>query len=254
MRTTLLGGASRFAHFAGLGGRRRGARADGDEDRRDDTDGRRSRRADEDEDREGDQEGRRSSRADEGDDRDDREEGRRGSRADEGDDDRDEGQARRGSRADGDDDDRQDARGGRRSGRTEEDDQDAAEEDDDEKEARGNSASARAWRKSQARCAAIFAHPQAAADPELASILAFETTMPRSAAIARLNKAAGSARAAPRGADRASRYAEGRSDRNPQSVDGGQAAPGASKQATAAGWDRSMSKAAGRLAAGSAGR
>lgn len=214
LRSTLQGGASRFAHLAGIGRPARtrmsdedqpqGRADDGDEDKPDASDdddkapeGRRSRR----------------SRADGDNDKPDAE----------GDDDKpdasdddDKGPEGRRSRAEGDDDDDKDA-----------------EEEDDDKEMRGNSAAALARRRERARCAAIMAHPKAAENPELACELAFETNLSRTAALAVL-KTARSARAAP-GASRAAQ--------NPRLVPaGGEDAPASSAKKIQSSWGAAFEK------------
>lgn len=67
----------------------------------------------------------------------------------------------------------------------EDDDSDPDAEDDDD-EMRGSSQAARARRREQARCAAIFASKGAARNPVLAANLAFKTRMTRAEAIATL--------------------------------------------------------------------
>ena len=107
------------------------------------------------------------------------------------------------------------------------DDQDDDEdEDDDESEMHGRSAVASARRRERARCAAIFAAPQAAANPSLAASLAFETKMTRRQAI-KVLKSQGGGRSL------------NRSDRNPN-LDHG---PSTSSAKTSAGWDRAFVKA-----------
>ncbi|MFP3185338.1 MAG: hypothetical protein RXR20_16530 [Paraburkholderia sp.] len=148
--------------------------------------------------------------------------GKKGKRADDGDpdDDDDSGKGKKGKRAsDGDPDDDDD-----------DDNLDAEDDDDDEEEMRGKSAAAKARRRERARCAAIFASKGAARNPVLAAKLAFESSMPRSEAIAVLNGSP-----APEGS-------RGRRQ-NPQiGTDGDRGA--SSEQAIAASWDRAF-KAAG---------
>lgn len=69
----------------------------------------------------------------------------------------------------------------------EDDDSDPDAEDDDD-EMRGSSQAARARRREQARCAAIFASKGAARNPVLAANLAFKTRMTRAEAIATLRE------------------------------------------------------------------
>lgn len=69
----------------------------------------------------------------------------------------------------------------------EDDDSDPDAEDDDD-EMRGSSQAARARRREQARCAAIFASKGAARNPVLAANLAFKTRMTRAEAIATLEE------------------------------------------------------------------
>jgi len=66
-----------------------------------------------------------------------------------------------------------------------------AEEEDSAEEMNGSGPAAAARRRERARCAAIFADPAAATAPELAAHLAFETAMPRAAAIATLHAGLG---------------------------------------------------------------
>jgi hypothetical protein len=104
----------------------------------------------------------------------------------------------------------------------------AGDEDDDDAEMRGRSAVAAARRRERARCEAILTSRQAAANPELAFSLAFETSMTRQEALRALAKAP----AAP---------AAGRSARNPNLGAGGERS-GSSTQAIQAGWGQAFAK------------
>jgi hypothetical protein len=108
--------------------------------------------------------------------------------------------------------------------------------DDDEEEMRGNSPAAKARRRERARCAAIFARPEAARNPVLAASLAFKTTMTRRQAIAVLRDTPAPAAASP----------VARSRRNP---DLGIAGEGGGQSAKRASQDRMvgfMKQATGR--------
>jgi hypothetical protein len=183
----LFGGASHYAHLAGLvpAGRR------AEDDDQDDKQSKRSRADDDDDDE---PKGKKSRRADDDDDEQDKS-GKR-SRADDEDDDGPKGKKSR--RADDDDDD----------------------DDDDKDEMHGRSAAANARRRERARCAAIFGHEAAAQNVALAASLAFETTMTRREAIAVLKGQAG------RGGSSAHDVRDGRSRRNPDLGPGGGAPTG----------------------------
>ena len=198
--TSLMAGASRFAHFAGL------SRSSARKAAEDDQDDKGARAEDDDEDK----------GADDDDDADTK--GKKGKRsrakADDGDDgdDGDDKSSKRGSKASDDDDDGKDAEDedepkskGKKSRRASEDDDDEdAEEDDDKEEMTGRSAKAAARRRERARCSAIFAHKSAAHNVALAASLAFDTTMTRQEAIAVMKGQAGRAddREEPRHASR----------------------------------------------------
>ncbi|MBB5411693.1 hypothetical protein HDG34_005654 [Paraburkholderia sp. HC6.4b] len=103
-------------------------------------------------------------------------------------------------------------------------------QDDDDSEMHGSSVEARARRREQARCAAIFSSHAAARNPVLAANLAFRTRLARGAALAVLE----STPAAPPANS-------GRVERNPRVGPGG--TPGMnSRQAIASAWDHAFAK------------
>jgi AAA ATPase containing von Willebrand factor type A (vWA) domain len=108
------------------------------------------------------------------------------------------------------------------------------DEDDEDEEMRGKSAVAKARRREQARCAAIFACKAAARNPEMAANLAFNTRMPRQEAIAVL-----------RSAPAAVQPGQGRQARNPSLGAGGEMHRNPAAAASA-GWDRSFAKVTGK--------
>jgi hypothetical protein len=126
-----------------------------------------------------------------------------------------------GNKGDPDDKDKD----GKKSRRAEGDDTDPDADDDDE-EMHGKSAAANARRRERARCAAIFASPQAAGNAALACSLAFETTMTRQEALAVL---ASQPRRAP---------AADRSSGNPSIGPGGKQSTGAA--ATQDAWGKAF--------------
>lgn len=124
-----------------------------------------------------------------------------------------------------------------RKAKSEEDDEEAEDDDDDlDIEMRGNSREARARRREQSRCAAIFSSKAAARNPELAANLAFKTRLPRSEALAVLE---GTTAQVPHG------VYQTRSARNPQVSPGGVPAEMTSMQAVQSGWDAAFAKAKG---------
>lgn len=205
-----------FAHLAGIAPR--GARAD--DDKKDDDE---NARADDDDQEEQDR-----------DDGDSGSKGKKGKRAEDrtddpdAEDDKDDdveddsGKGKRGKRADDGDD--------------EDDDSDPDAEDDDD-EMRGKSASARARRREQARCAAIMGSKAAGRNVELAANLAFKTRMTRQEALAIL-------RTSPAGA---SAQSQARAERNPRLGAGGSVQRNSAQEASA-GWERAFGKVAGRRA------
>lgn len=113
-----------------------------------------------------------------------------------------------------------------------EDDDSDPEAEDDEDEMRGKSAAARARRREQARCAAIFACKAAARNPVLAAHLAFNTRMTRAEAITALQGTP-----APESANHSRRAA-----RNPNlGADSG--AKPSRQEALAARWDKNLQAA-----------
>ncbi|MDW3683944.1 hypothetical protein RA280_19780 [Cupriavidus sp. CV2] len=116
--------------------------------------------------------------------------------------------------------------------KAEEDEDSDPDAEDDDGEMRGKSAVARARRREQARCAAIFASKAAARNPVLAANLAFKTRMTRAEAIATLEGTPAPATAAH----------VNRATRNPSlGADGG--AKPSPQQALAARWDANLKAA-----------
>lgn len=223
--TSLMAGASRFAHFAGL--TRASRRAADDDDKK-------GRRADEDDDGkdadddDGDDEepkGKRSRRASDDDD------DKQGRASD--DDDDDDGK----DASDGDDDDDDQPKGKRSRRASEDDDKDA--EDDDEDEMKGKGAVASARRREQARIAHILGHKAAGDNPALAASLACETRLTRHEAVRVLKSTPASSQASEAaGGRRPNRHA--RTERNVQLGSDGSAPTG--KTAVAASWDAAFAK------------
>jgi hypothetical protein len=212
--TSLLAGASRFAHFAGLT-RSAARQAADDETDRDDNAADDERDPDASEDDEDQPEGKkgkngkrgRAARSAEDDERD----------PDAEDDDTD-------PDASDDDEDEPEGKKGRKARRADDD-------DDDKQEMSGRSAVAAARRRERARCAAILSSPHAAHNPALAASLACDTTMTRKEAIAVLSSQAG------RSNDRAPE----RSSRESRNSDLGASGP-APKGPVGSSWDRSLAK------------
>ncbi|MBB5414100.1 hypothetical protein [Paraburkholderia atlantica] len=141
-----------------------------------------------------------------------------GARADEGDDEKKDAKA---------EDDEDDAKAEDEDGKKEAKADDG--DDDNDEEMRGNSASAKARRREQARCAAIFASKAAARNPVLAANLAFNTRMSRQEALAILESTPAQASHSDRSA------------RNPNiGVNGAKQSP---QQAMAARWDQNLKAA-----------
>ncbi len=228
--TSLMAGASRFAHFAGL---TRASRRAADDDNK-----KQGRRADEDDD---------DKDADEGDD--DQPKGKHSRRAadddddkqgrasdDDGDDDSNDGDDNDGKDADDGDDDQPK---GKRSRSAAEDDDDDKDADDDEDELKGKGATATARRREQSRIAHILGHKAAAGNPVLAVSLACETRMTRQEAVRVLKSQPASQSA---GDDRPNRHA--RTDRSGRNVRlGSDAAPLSGTQAVSNSWDKAFAKA-----------
>lgn len=192
MKTSLMAGASRFAHFAGLAPRS-SRRAAEDDDRRDDA---------EDDDKDPD-----ASDDDDQDDADPKPEGKKARKA-------------KKAKAEGDDDDKDASDDDGDDGKDAEDDDDGKNADDDDKdeEMKGKGAIAQARKREQARITHIVTHKAAASNPVLALSLACETRMTRKEAVAVLrSQPAGGGAAANRHArpDRQGRNANLGTDSEP---------------------------------------
>lgn len=222
--TTLLGGASAYAHLAGLVPvRGKGRRAE-DEDTKP-KDGKRSRAAEEDDDQDDEPKGRKSRAEEDPDQYPDDDDSKPQGRAEDDDKDPD---------AEEDEDEDKSARRARRARADDDEDDKSAEDDDDKEEMSGKSAVAKARARERARCKAIFSHPVAAQNVALAASLAFDTTMTRKEAVAVLKGQQG------QGGTRD--YRGDRSRRNPDLGPGGEAAPTGAK-ALSGSWDRALASA-----------
>ena len=109
------------------------------------------------------------------------------------------------------------------------------EEDDDDEEMSGKSAAAQARGRERARCASIFASQYAQGREAFAAHLAFNTTMPRSEAIAMLKMAPAAAAPAPAAAPGSRAAHPGRGAQNPD-VTSTAAPPKARKQQISDSW------------------
>jgi hypothetical protein len=212
MKNSLMAGASRFAHFAGLS--RASTRAADDED---DKQGRRA------EDENG------GDSADGNDDGDDEPKGKKGKRGKADDDD--------GGKDASDNDDAGDDEPKGKRGKAEENDDDTSAEDDDEDEMKGKSSAASARRREQARISHILGHKAAANNPLLAVSLACTTRMTRKEAVAVLQQQPARADQDDGGNRHARRD---RQDRNARL--GGDAPAPSGKQAIAASWGAAFEK------------
>jgi len=215
MKTSLMAGASRFAHFAGLS---RASKRTDDDDQRDEMSEDDNDKDAEDDDEEQ-PEGKRSRRAKRSEDDDD------GKDADDDDDSKD---------AADDDEEQPEGKRSRRAKRSDDDDDGKdAEDDDDKQEMTGRSAAASARRRERERVTAILSSSHAANNPVLAVSLACDTTMTRKEAIAVLKGQKGIGSAAP-----------DRSSRESRNSNLGASAGGADQQKPKAGssWDRSLAK------------
>jgi len=216
MKTSLMAGASRFAHFAGLS--RASKRSDDDDQRDEMSEDDNDKDAEDDDDEQ--PEGKRSRRAKRSEDDND------GKDAEDDDDD--------GKDASDDDEEQPEGKRSRRAKRSEDDDDGKdAEDDDDKQEMTGRSAAASARRRERERVTAILSSSHAANNPVLAVSLACDTTMTRKEAIAVLKGQKGVGNAAP-----------DRSSRESRNSNLGASAGGADQQKPKAGssWDRSLAK------------
>ena len=165
--TSLMAGASRFAHFAGFS--RSSRRAADDDNRQDDVDA-------EDEDKDPD------ASDEDGDDDTKTKKSKRARKAEDEDKDpdaSDDDEDKDPDASDEDGDDEPKTKKSKRAKKADEDDKDPDAEDDDEDEMKGNSASAKARRREQARIAHILGSKAAANNPVLAVSLACTTRMTR---------------------------------------------------------------------------
>ncbi|MDR3408464.1 MAG: hypothetical protein P4L68_08200 [Methylovirgula sp.] len=237
----LMAGASRFAHYAGLGRRRRAA--DGNDEGEEYGNRKDGRKAEDDDDRDGDEDetarrGRKSKRAEDRDDdgKGDKDEdsARRSkkSRADDDEgDDADDGarKSRKSKAAEDDEDEDYDRRDARRSKKSHADDDDGDDDEDEEREMNGRSAVASGRRRERRRCCAILeAAADAMGNPALleSALTQMESTHGTGYAVRRIQRAARAAETNDRSESRARRNPNVGSDSPPSRGSAAEAAKG----------------------------